>query len=80
MGIVDKVKAWIINSFVSNLLRRVIGYAAAALVTADVLTQTEAATWEELTAKAVIAAVLIGLDLLWSYLEKRTIQKALPIR
>jgi hypothetical protein len=80
MAILDKIKLWIVNSFVSNLLRRLISYAAAALTTAGILTQTEATTWEEITVKAAIAVVLICLDLLWSYFEKRTIQRALPIK
>lgn len=74
------LKKKLLSSFISNLARRGLGIGGGALVTTEILTAAEAATWEELTFKVVIGLAAILLDLAWSYYEKKTLKASLPIK
>ena len=74
------IKKKLLSSFISNLARRGLGIGGGALVTAEILTAAEAATWEELTLKAALGVAAILLDLAWSYYEKKTLKASMPIK
>ena len=76
----DSIKKWLMSSFISNISRRLLSVGGGSLVTAEILTAPEAATWEELTYKVVIGLGFIAIDLAWSFLEKKALKKAMPIK
>lgn len=80
MVIVDKIKAWLLSSFLTNIARRLLSYTGGALVASEILTGAEAETWETLTLKVVAGAIVILGDLAWSYFEKKTLKATMPMK
>lgn len=76
----DWIKKKLLSSFLSNLARRGLGIGGGALVTAEILTAAEAATWEDLTLKVILGLAAIAFDLAWSYYEKKTLKASMPIK
>lgn len=76
----DWLKKKIMASFISNLIRRALSWSGSAVVTAEILTKSESTTWEELSYKVMAGVVLILIDLAWSYIEKKYLKAALPMK
>lgn len=79
MGILDKVKTWLVSSFISNWIRHGLTALSAVLVTQGIPADL-AQSWQKSTEEILLQLLPVLLAILWSVLEKKYLKKALPMK